>query len=194
MIKRRLGAKGLFHSPSWKEVRAGTQAGMEECYSLTCSSWFAQLLSYIYLRTFSPGIGTTHSGPGPPTSIINKKILQTCPWAILMWHFLNRSFLFLNDSGLSQVVTNKHLTRTRGYIATLWPCKDARWKGIDPQNRNQVPGLSPNLSTSVSLPYPPYFFGTACMTGPHTASASKEIMSQEYRQLNFTGVLGGLIS
>lgn len=72
----------LWHlSPSWREARAGTQAGIwrQELKQNQEGTLLAGLLSILTLLVFlySPGplsrVGTTHSGLGPPASAVSQE-------------------------------------------------------------------------------------------------------------------------
>lgn len=48
---------------------------MEESYlltCLTCSPWRSQL-AFLYIQDYLPRAATTHSEPGPPTSVVNQE-------------------------------------------------------------------------------------------------------------------------
>ena len=69
------------HGPSWRDVKAGTQAGtevesMEECFLLDCSPTHAQF-DFLYISGRSARDDTVHSVVGPSTSLIRSTGLPT---------------------------------------------------------------------------------------------------------------------
>lgn len=83
MTKCNLGSEGFdwttqpHHSPSFREVSAGTQArakawNTEQCCLLDCPSWLS-LLAFLYDHSGLLRSCTTHSGLGLFTSLINQE-------------------------------------------------------------------------------------------------------------------------
>lgn len=133
LTKSKLGGKGLFqlmcpwHSPSWREGRAGTQSkkldtgdkikAMEEHCLMAAPHG---LLSRFY--NTGPMGGTIHKGLGPPASVIDQaNDLQSSLQAYLVGHFffLNWGSPFPNDARLCWPKPNQEHSQHNALHALL---------------------------------------------------------------------------